>query len=319
MVVLGDPKAVTFFNVSLDGIYVSLTSATHYLPVITTPTHKSKTPPMPLKQSKKSKKQSAPLLPGLFFSLGESKVDTMLPMYRGNATLDVPQKLQLHGRLCDIRSEVLSVLSLADGISVPTRGGRSLDDQILDVPLVDCTHHVAKYGEVADSCRDTQYSKILVSHSSLKLTIQQISKVVFVCGSWKKTELDNFLSGVPSFTPALKYQPPLLSLKKTRRLSCAVLTLSDVEVGMSQNVKVVSYTAAIGSAHVCAARDGSRGGFIPLLHGPLDTSRFAKVETFQYQDKLSAVSSDDRMDCPGKKLVEALLTSPQGDHKGIVI
>ncbi len=318
LVVLGDPKAVTCLDVSLSGIQVAITSASHYLPVMTTPTQKPKTPPVTAKHGKKSKRLSVSPLPCLRVCLGPSTGHVVLPMYGGNASQEVPQESKLHGILCDVTVDALSVLSLMDAFQGLESRGPSLADQFLTIPKVDCSYDVVKYGQVGGVSQSKSDLKCEFTGCSLKLSSQHISRVVFVVGSWKATELAAFLSGVPPVPCTLKYHPPILLMKKFCKFSHVVLSLDNFAVSILKNSKFTSYRATVDSAHIKVVREGGVGGCVAVLYGPMDTVKYTG-ETAFHPNRQSLPVMEDEDGFGRKKVLDVLLSSPQEKYKGNIV
>lgn len=318
MVVLGDPKAVTCLNLSLAGVHVLLTSSSHYLPIMTSPALKTQHSPQSLKQTKRAPKHSTPHLPCLCLGLGAARVDIMFPMYKNNASSDMPQKVHIHARLHAIRAAVLTIQTLANGMDMLKRDSvpfGSRDDRVLDVPQADSTYHAVSHGEEAGSgSRNMAYVRLDVACSSVSLSIQHISKLVFVVSSWRKTghNISPPLSSVSSSMSGLKYRPPLLS-SKTHRFAWVLVSVADAEVSVSRSSKFTSIFTAFGTAHLNVAKDASGKNSIPVLFGPLDSTSWNKVESFQCRERPDIAIE---MSCPGKKLAELLITSPQEHFRG---
>ena len=319
MAVLGDPKAVTCLKLSLAGVRILLTSSSHYLPIMTSPSLKTQHLSHSLKQSKKSPMQSNPPLPCLCITLDGSRADVMFPMYKNTASLNVPQKVHFDASMHGIMASLLIIQTLANGIEMLMREPIPLclrEDRVLELPLANSTYHAVSFGEAGSDCEDTSYLRLDIATLSTSLSIQQISKLVFVVGSWKRSELN--VSPPPSSASSsmsgLKYCSPLIS-SRTLQLAWILVSLADIGVCMSRNSKFKSVSATLGIARLSVAHDSSGKKSIPVLFGPMNSTRWNKVESFQCHEK-STADIGIEMSCPGKKLAEFLKTSPQDNFRG---
>ena len=309
MVVLGDPRAVTNLDVSLASISMSVTSATHFLPVMTTPTHKVKTPPMSLKRGKKSKRLSVSPLPGLHFTLGLSAVSMSLPMYGKNASVEFPQEVKLSGRLSDFRIETLSSVTLADGIDIVETSDKSQDGKVIAIPKICCNYKIVRFGQVNGSSRNTVDGKLKIASALLKLSFQNISKAVFVGSSWMTSELPALFSGGLPYPLMLKYQPPAVPTGKDANLSYVALNFADIEMGVSKDDKSSSYTGTLSSTHIEVGRGGIDPVAATVLYGPLETMRAGCTETIQNLKEWLAFISSEKVPGEERKMIDMLLTS----------
>jgi len=311
MVVLGDPRAMTHLEVSLTGTSISVTSATHFLPIMTTPTNKVKTPSKSFKRGKKSKRLSIKPLPGLRFNLGLSTIDVSLPMYGKNATAEFPQQIQLSGSISDFSVETLSSVILADGIQGMGSSEKTQVSEVVVIPKIFCNYNVVRFGKVDGLSGDTMSAKLKISFAVLKLSFENISKVVFCGGSWMTSEFPALFSGGLPYPLELKYQSPTLPKGNNANFSCLILSFTDTEMGISKNDKYASYTGALGSTQVSVDNGGTDVVAATVLYGPMETMRSGCTETIQdLEEWLSCVSREvPEVPGQGQKMVDVLLVS----------
>ena len=312
--------AVTCLNLSLTGVRAMLTSSSHFLPTGTSASLKYQHQPQAQKPSKTSQKVSLSPLPCLFLCLDACQVSVVMPMYKSNASPHNPQSLHIDGSLHGIRIAILTIQTLTTGMELLLRDPCLHEDRFLDVPVADISYHSVSYGEAGNSSRDTATTKLGVKCLYASLSIQQILKLVFMFSSWRtvdKITCPLQPLSLSSSTPGLKYRPLLLS-SKTHRLLWIFLSLADMEMSMSRNIKFTSLSTVFGMANLSVAKHSSGKNSIPVLFGPLDTANWNKVESFQCQGQ-SESDIDIETSCLGKKLAELLISFPQEDFRGTEI
>ena len=307
MVVLGDPKAETLFNVELAGGQAVLTANGHYLATATTASPlmggmKSK------KISKKAKKPKSLALPGLCIVLCGVTLNLVLPMYSGNATLASPQRTQLKARLRGSHCGTLTLQRLEDaqtnvvisnGESPPAAGEFK---QCLHVPMVEFSYHTTSYGGEGVE-RGGLYLQFDVEKLAGTFSHTHISKLLFIAGTWTATE---------SHASSCDIECPAHPGSKLGHLHVSILNTSLTHSGMEH---YGLSSAVVGEVSVAMVKDSSPrklGCLLPVLYGPLNTDLWSNIDCYNHPSTVRPTSTSERV-------VECFMARPHQNMAGLSV
>ena len=308
MVVLGDPKAETIFNIELAGGQAVLTANGHYLPTAnaTSPHLGGGTK----KSSKKAKKPKSVALPSLCLVVCGATLNLVLPMYSGNATSDAPQRTQLKARLCDIHSGTLTLQRLeAAQTRVAIANGESSVGvgefkQCLHIPAVELSYHTKSYGERQEGVeRDGLYLQFDVEKIVGSFSHTHASKLLFLAGTWATTE---------SHSSSCDIECPAHPGSKLGYLHMSILKTSLTYSGM-EHYSLSS--AVVGELSVAMVKDSSPrklGCLLPVVYGPLDTSLWSTVNHYNSPSYPFIPPPS-----PSERVVELLMARPYQNMTGL--
>lgn len=311
MVVLGDPKAETLLNIELTGIQIVLTANGHYLSTMSAGsphTTKSK------KTSKKAKKPKSLALPSICMVNSGLTLNFTLPMYSGNATLDVPQKSQLKAKLGDVRSGTLSLQRLEDarkrvdiakGDTTSTAATTGSEfKQFLHLPSLEFNYHSKKHGE-KEMDKDRTYFQLDIEKIASSLSHTHISKLLFHAGSWITAEC---------YPSSADIGCPTHPGSKLGHLHLFVLNSS---VSYSGNDCYSLTSAVVGEFNVAIVKEAAAkrlGSLLPVVYGPIDTHQWKSARC--YQGSSVEGLPPQQSTTAAERLVEFYIARPYQNVKG---
>ena len=303
---IGDPKAETIFKIKLAGGFASLAPNTHYLAQRGgggTPT-KQLTP----KLRKRNSQEKALTISSLRATCSGVDAHITQPMYRGNATADIPQKFHLQATLRDFQLGLIKTQSLNDCLHPPAelsanRGETatySSFNQFLSLPCLEVNQHSRTQGEHNQE-EDTSYLQIDCEKVSTSLSLVHLSKLLFIGGSWKRDE--------SSLTPPTSTD-----------LSCyghAHLSLTNITVTKSSNNRFYLMSIIVGElrgAIVTESDSRKLGHLVPVVYGPLNTDEWTFIEAYQQiRGSGSVIKTSTRS---SGRLFELFIAIPSDHLKG---
>ena len=305
MVVLGDPKAETLLNIELTGIQIVLTANGHYLSTMSAGsphTTKSK------KTSKKAKKPKSLALPSICVVNSGLTLNFTLPMYSGNASLDVPQKSQLKAKLGDIRSGTLSLQKLEDArkrvdVAKGDTAGSEFK-QFLHLPSLEFNYHSKKHGE-KEIEKDRTYFQLDIEKIASSLSHTHISKLLFLAGSWIAAKC---------YPSSADIDCPAHPGSKLGHLHLSVLNSS---VSYSGNDCYSLTSAVVGEFSVAIVKEAAAkrfGSLLPVVYGPIDTHQWNSARL--YQGSSAEGLPPQPSSAAAERLVEFYIARPYQNVKG---
>ena len=278
MVVLGDPKAETLLNIELRGLQIVLTANGHYLSTMSPGSpHTAKS----RKSSKKAKKPKSLALPSICVVNSGVTLSFTLPMYSGNASLDVPQKTQLKAKLGDVQSGTLSLQRLEDarkrvdvakGDTTCTTTTASEFKQFLHLPSLEFNYHAKKHGE-KEIGKDRTYFQLDIEKIASSLSHTHISKLLFLAGSWITAEY--------CYPSSSDIDCPAHPGSKLGHLHLSLLNSS---VSYSGYDCYSLTSAVVGEFSVAMVKEAAArrlGSLLPVIYGPIDTHQWNSAGVYQ--------------------------------------
>lgn len=307
---IGDPKAVTHFEINLAGLNLLLTSSSHYLPTLSSfQSQQLPLPPLLLASSKLDKERDPPpppVLPCLCAICASIDADISLPMYSKNALPEVPQKLEIRVSMHDSLVRMVSIQELDNCVEMlnsHAQDGGYLE-QLFDLSRVDFTYSSLSHGDGSAGSQDTASMQLDIDEVSATLSNQFISKCLFMYQSWRDVE-------TPPSSLQVQYPPPHAS----NPTHCVRLALHDLRMGQSTGNQFVARSLVLGKVGgAIIVRDCNGGKRIPFLYGPFDTGRWNSTGVYQRPD-LSPQGVDDFKG----NLIELLVTVPSDAIKGTIM
>ena len=295
MVVIGDPTAETIFRIKLAGGETILTPNVHYLPTVK-PGHR------PTKPQKPSfSKTKLPKLPGLCASLSESSIHIVQPMYSGNASEEVPQRYQLHAKFCEIQVSSVSFRTLEGSLKQTSM------EVFLQIPSLEASKHSKTHGQGES---DNAYLQLDIQEMSSTLSIADVSKLLFISGSWKTDPATSSTQIKFNSPPTL---PPNVG-KLQISLKNAIVTKSTSEHFSLLSVILGECSGAIVEY---SNTDKKLCQVSPFFKGPYDTQRWNKVSLYKQSD----LKKQDSF-YPEERLIEFFMATPhkncEGKEKAII-
>ena len=306
---IGDPKAVTHYRINLSEINIILTSCSHYLPTVSDVGSRTlRSHHTPKQLTKKPQQPFSPSLPCLCVKNAGVRLDITSPMYSRNSLPDLPQRLSICTIVGEVKTRMSEVRSLCEGMDLitnPTIDNSDIFNHFFKLPAVNFTYSAVMHEDLSsdDVClsKDTSYLQIDIEKVSSTLSLHHISQLLFIANSWKTSTSP--LSSSQSQEPL----PPLLP--EFPRIGHLHLSLQDFKLTLSTSSHFQCLSTVLGSGCVAILKEldeGSPGGYLPILYGPFDTSRWS-------HSKGNVVDSDDEYT---EKLVEVLMTFPHDSIKG---
>ena len=309
MVVLGDPKAETLLNIELTGIQLALTTNGHFLSTLSTGSpHTTKAK----KSSKKAKKPKSLVLPSICVVNSGLTLNFTLPMYSGNASLEVPQKTQLKAKLGDVRSGTPSLQRLDDarnrmdvskGDTAASSTGSEFK-QFLHLPSVEFNYHSKKHGE-KEIKKDRTYFQLDIEKIASSLSHTHISKLLFLIGTWTTAEC---------YPSSADIDCPAHPGSKLGHLHLSILN-SSVSYSGTDYYSLTS--AVVGEFSVAIVKEAAAkrlGCLLPVVYGPIDTHQWNSARFYQ---GLSAEGlPPQRSSVAAERLVEFYIARPYQNVKG---
>ena len=310
MVVLGDPKAETLLNIELTAIQLVLTANGHYLSTLSAGSpHTTKAK----KSSKKAKKPKSLALPSICVVNAGLTLNFTLPMYSGNASLEVPQKTQLKAKLADIRSGTLSLQKLDDarkGVDICKGDAAAISTgsefkQFLHLPSVKFNYHSKKHGEKEPE-NDRTYFQLDIEKIASSLSHTHISKLLFLTGTWTAAEC---------YPSSADIDCPAHPGSKLGHLHLSVLN-SSLSYSGSDYYSLTS--AVVGELSVAIVKEAATkrlGCLIPVVYGPINTHQWNSARF--YQDLSMEGLPHRQNSAAAERLVEFYIARPYQNVKGI--
>ena len=291
MVVIGDPTAETIFRIKLAGGETILTPNVHYLPTVKLGHRPTKV------QKPSSSKTKPPKLPGLYATLSESSVHMVQPMYGGNASDEVPQRYQLHAKFCEIQLGPVSFRTLEGSMK------QTCMEMFLKVPSLEASKHSKTHGQNES---ENAYLQLDVPEMSSTLSVANVSKLLFISGSWKADPATS--------STQVKFNSPTTLHPNVGKLQFSVKN-AVVTKSTSEHFSLLSVVLGECSGAIVeySNTDKKLGQVSPFFKGPYDTQRWNKVNAYKQSDlkKQDSFYADER-------LIEFFVATPHNDCEGKV-
>lgn len=288
MVRIGDPKAETTFRIRLAGGEAVLSPNVHYLPVVKSDHRHKKL------QRQSSSKVKPPKLPGLLATVSECSVHITEPMYSGNASKEIAQRTQLIANVCEIQIGTVSFRTLEGMLKGSSK------ETFLCVPSLEINKHSKTYGVGGNN---TAYLQLDVEEMSGTFSIAQISKLLFISGSWQSDPA----------TFSVKFTPPVVH-PKLGNLHLSVKNAT-VTKSISEQFSLLSAILVECSGAIVdnCSSSNKQCHVYPFLQGPCDTQALNKVHSYKQsgEEKPELFHTHER-------LVELFIATPHEDYEGIV-
>ena len=308
MVVLGDPKAETALNVELTGVQIVLTANGHYLSTLSAGSpHMAKSK----KSSKKAKKPKSLALPSICVVNSRLTLNFILPMYSGNATLDVPQRTQLKAKLSDLQSGTLTLQRLEDASKRVTiaKGDNATTasefKQFLHIPSVEFNLHSKKHGGEKEMEKDRIYFQLDIEKIASSLSHTHISKLLFLSGTWTASEC---------YPSSANIDCPAHPGSKLGHLHLSVLN-SSVSYSGTDYYSLTS--AVIGEVSVAIVKEAAAkrlGYLLPVVYGPINTHQWNSASFYQCSSG-EGTPQQQQSGAAAERLVEFYIARPYQNVK----